>query len=150
MATNCPQQLKPRAWRSARCSTTACSNWRRENNCNIWLKMLDTRITAAVVLPTIYVFSTQTVADCYRRRSKPNLDKSESPCITCFGVGSHPSSCSKIPLGSSVTRNGKNLFTPWLGFLESRKSARKMYGRREAITSDCSRGEWHSATGKSL
>src|SRR5712691_12537065 len=77
MATNCPQQLKPRAWRSARCSTTACSNWRRENNCNIWLKMLDTRITAAVVLPTIYVFSTQTVADCYRRRSKPNLDKSE-------------------------------------------------------------------------
>src|SRR6266852_118633 len=77
MATNCPQQLKPRAWRSARCSTTACSNWRRENNCNIWLKMLDTRITAAVVLPTIYVFSTQTVADCYRRRSKPNLDKSD-------------------------------------------------------------------------
>jgi hypothetical protein len=39
--------------------------------------MLDTRITAVVVLPTIYVFSTQTVADCYRRRSKPNLDKSE-------------------------------------------------------------------------
>src|SRR5207245_6023833 len=77
MATNCPQQLKPRAWRSARCSTTACSNSRRENNCNIWLKMLDTRITAVVLLSTIYVFSTQTVADCNRRRSKPNLDKSE-------------------------------------------------------------------------
>jgi len=27
----------------------------RENNCNIWLKMLDTRITAVVALPTIHV-----------------------------------------------------------------------------------------------
>ncbi|MGB9084591.1 MAG: hypothetical protein WCB56_17890 [Terriglobales bacterium] len=26
-----------------------------ENNCNIWLKMLDTRITAVVALPTIHV-----------------------------------------------------------------------------------------------
>src|SRR5713101_133482 len=81
MATNCPQQLNPRAWRSARCSATDCSNSWRENNCNIWLKMLDTRITAVVVLPTIYVFSTQTVADCYRRRSKPNLDKSDSSLV---------------------------------------------------------------------
>jgi hypothetical protein len=28
---------------------------RQENNCNIWLKMLDTRITAVVALPTIHV-----------------------------------------------------------------------------------------------
>ena len=35
--------------RSARCSTTARSNSVRENNCNIWLKMLDIRITVAVV-----------------------------------------------------------------------------------------------------
>jgi hypothetical protein len=27
----------------------------RENNCNIWLKMLDTRITAALVLPMVHV-----------------------------------------------------------------------------------------------
>jgi hypothetical protein len=26
-----------------------------ENNCNIWLKMLDTRITAALVLPMVHV-----------------------------------------------------------------------------------------------
>src|SRR6266851_8035091 len=89
MATNCPQQLKPRAWRSARCSTTARSNSRRENNCNIWLKMLDTRITAVVVLPTIYVFSTQTVADCYRRRSKPNLDKSAFDYRSCEETWRH-------------------------------------------------------------
>jgi len=50
MATNWPQQVNPRAWRSARCSTNARSNSARENNCNIWPKMLDTRITAAVVL----------------------------------------------------------------------------------------------------
>jgi hypothetical protein len=31
-------------------ATTARSNSCRENNCNIWLKMLDTRIMAAVVL----------------------------------------------------------------------------------------------------
>jgi hypothetical protein len=28
-----------------------CSNSCRENNCNIWLRMLDTRITAVIVLP---------------------------------------------------------------------------------------------------
>lgn len=77
MATNCPQQLKPRAWRSARCATTARSNSVRGNNCNIWLKMLDTRITAVVILLMVHVFSTQTVAEFYPRRSKPNLDKSE-------------------------------------------------------------------------
>src|ERR1019366_5785708 len=78
MATNCPQQLNPRAWRSARCSATACSNSWRENNCNIWLKMLDTRITAVVALPTDSRLATQTVAEFYPRRSKPNLDKSDS------------------------------------------------------------------------
>ena len=51
MATNWPRQLNPRAWRSARCSRTARSNSVRENNCNIWLKMLDTRVTAVVLLP---------------------------------------------------------------------------------------------------
>src|SRR5580658_499049 len=76
MATNWPQQLNPRAWRSARCSRTARSNSVRENNCNIWLKILDTRITAVLVLPMVHVFSTQTVAEFYRRRSKANLDKS--------------------------------------------------------------------------
>jgi hypothetical protein len=50
----------------------------RENNCNIWLKILDTRITAVVVLPMVHVFSTQTVAEFYPRRSEPNLDKSAS------------------------------------------------------------------------
>ena len=75
--TNWPQQLKPRAWRSARCSITARSNSARESNCNIWLKMLDTRITVVVVLPMVHVFSTQTVAEFYRRRSNANLDKSD-------------------------------------------------------------------------
>jgi hypothetical protein len=27
----------------------------RKNNCNIWLKMLDSRITAALVLPMVHV-----------------------------------------------------------------------------------------------
>ncbi|MGB8061449.1 MAG: hypothetical protein WCF26_06130 [Candidatus Sulfotelmatobacter sp.] len=49
----------------------------RENNCNIWLKMLDTRITAVVALPYDSRLATQTVAEFYPRRSKPNLDKSE-------------------------------------------------------------------------
>jgi two-component system sensor histidine kinase/response regulator len=40
--------------------------------------MLDTRITAVLVLPMVHVFSTQTVAEFYRRRSKANLDKSAS------------------------------------------------------------------------
>jgi hypothetical protein len=48
-------------------SVTARSNSVRENNCNIWLKMLDTRVTAVVALPMVYVFSTQTVAEFYRR-----------------------------------------------------------------------------------
>jgi len=78
MATNWPQQLNPRSWRSARCSTTARSNSVRENNCNIWLKMMDTRITAALALPMVHVSQTQTVAEFYRRRSKANLDKSDS------------------------------------------------------------------------
>ncbi len=39
--------------------------------------MLDTRITAVVALPMVHVFSTQTVAEFYPRRAKPNLDKSE-------------------------------------------------------------------------
>jgi hypothetical protein len=38
--------------------------------------MLDTRITAVVILLMVHVFSTQTVAEFYPRRSKPNLDKS--------------------------------------------------------------------------
>jgi hypothetical protein len=36
-------------------STTARSNSVRENNCNIWLKILDTRVTAALVLPMVHV-----------------------------------------------------------------------------------------------
>src|SRR5580658_918751 len=91
MATNWPQQLNPRAWRSARCSRTARSNSVRENNCNIWLKILDTRITAVLVLPMVHVFSTQTVAEFYRRRSKANLDKSDlnpKPILTRRPQGS--------------------------------------------------------------
>jgi hypothetical protein len=40
--------------------------------------MLDTRVTAVVVLPMVHVFSTQTVAEFYRHRSNPNLDKTGS------------------------------------------------------------------------
>jgi hypothetical protein len=39
--------------------------------------MLDTRITAVVALPTDSRLATQTVAEFYPRRSKPNLDKSD-------------------------------------------------------------------------
>ncbi|HEY6466857.1 MAG TPA: hypothetical protein VIY69_12740, partial [Candidatus Acidoferrales bacterium] len=45
------------------------------NSCNIWLKILDTRATAVVLLSTVHVFSTQTVAEFYCRRSNLNLDK---------------------------------------------------------------------------
>ena len=34
MAKNWPQQVNPRAWRSALCCWTAASNSTRENNCN--------------------------------------------------------------------------------------------------------------------
>jgi len=37
--------------------------------------MLDTRVTAVVVLPYGSRLSTQTVAEFYRRRLNPNLDK---------------------------------------------------------------------------
>src|ERR1035437_11062011 len=100
MATNCPQQLNPRAWRSARCSATACSNSWRENNCNIWLKMLDTRITAVVALPTDSRLATQTVAECYPRRSKPNLDKSENTPVISQGPTPTPYSDSLTLRGS--------------------------------------------------
>src|ERR1700680_1635615 len=46
MATNCPQQVKPRAWRSAWCLRTAVSNSQRENNPRILDKMLQNRFTA--------------------------------------------------------------------------------------------------------
>jgi len=36
-------------------STSACSNSMRENNCNVWLKLLDTRVTAVVVVPMVHV-----------------------------------------------------------------------------------------------
>src|SRR5208282_5527166 len=42
MATNCPQQVKPRAWRSALCLSTNCSNSRRENIWSICENMLHT------------------------------------------------------------------------------------------------------------
>ena len=35
-----------------------CSNSCRENNCNTWLKLLDTRIRAVIVLP-IYGFKSR-------------------------------------------------------------------------------------------
>jgi RHS repeat-associated protein len=65
--------------------------------------MLDTRITAVVVLPTIYVFSTQTVADCYRRRSKPNLDKS----AWNYNVGSGGITATD-PLGNDTVYTGNS------------------------------------------
>src|SRR5208282_3985202 len=89
MATNWPQQLNPRAWRSARCSTTARSNSVRENSCNIWLKMLDTRITAAVVLLAVTSLNA-TVTELYRRCSNANLDKSECHYENCGAVLSVP------------------------------------------------------------
>src|ERR1700757_2676324 len=46
MATNCPQQVKPRAWRSAWCLRTAVSNSQRENSPRICEKMLQNRFTA--------------------------------------------------------------------------------------------------------
>src|SRR5579863_4869583 len=46
MAMNCPQQVKPRAWRSARCFTTNASNSRRGKNCRSCENMLHTRFTA--------------------------------------------------------------------------------------------------------
>jgi hypothetical protein len=47
MATSCVQLLKPPwAWRSALCSWTRASKARREKNCKIRLKMLDTRFMA--------------------------------------------------------------------------------------------------------
>jgi hypothetical protein len=36
---------EPASLTLSHCSATAGSNSCRENNCNIWLKMLDTRIT---------------------------------------------------------------------------------------------------------
>jgi hypothetical protein len=64
--------------------------------------MLDTRITAAVVLPTIYVFSTQTVADCYCRRSKPNLDKS----VNSYTLNADPRSRGNSGLRGFYTDQG--------------------------------------------
>src|SRR5215470_13252388 len=46
MATNCPQQVKPRAWRSALCLRTVDSNSRREKSCRICENMLHTRFKA--------------------------------------------------------------------------------------------------------
>lgn len=47
--------MNPRAWRPALCSRTLRSHSARQNNCNLWLKMLDTRIAATVALLSIYV-----------------------------------------------------------------------------------------------
>jgi hypothetical protein len=55
----------------------ARSNSWRENNCNIWLEMLDTRITVVVSSLCGYVFSTQTVAG------------STAPLKTYFGQRLH-------------------------------------------------------------
>jgi len=50
MATNWPQQVNPRAWRSPLCCWTAPSNSTRENNCNNWMKILHTRFMVKVSL----------------------------------------------------------------------------------------------------
>src|ERR1700674_4360379 len=44
MATNWPQQVNPRACRSALCACTADWNSRRENNCNSCENILLTRV----------------------------------------------------------------------------------------------------------
>jgi hypothetical protein len=46
----------------------ARSNSVRENNCNTWLKLLDTRVTAAVDRPMVHV-------NADRRRALPPLLK---------------------------------------------------------------------------
>lgn len=75
IATNWPQQEA--GGRSALCSRTVAWNSERENNCKIWLKMLDIGIHGDGDPTVGLCFSTQTVAELYRRGSKANLDKNE-------------------------------------------------------------------------
>src|ERR1700732_2595741 len=77
MATNWPQQVNPRAWRSARVSRTACSNSKRGKNCNNWEKMLHTRFKAeSPVLRVGSCHGTQPkVTGLSALPRKPNLDK---------------------------------------------------------------------------
>ena len=59
--------------------------------------MLDTRITAVVALPTIHVFTTQTVAEFYPRRSIPNLDKSDFTGFCPNGIRNRPRTATVSP-----------------------------------------------------
>src|SRR5262245_55787372 len=45
MATNCPQQVKPRAWRSACVRLTSAWNSVRGNSLSNWLNMLQNALT---------------------------------------------------------------------------------------------------------
>src|SRR6266699_1868522 len=82
MATNCPQQVKPRAWRSALCLRTADSNSKREKSCNICENMLHTRFTAEP--PEFVIGSGENSISNYQKLSFfrvssriHNLDKSD-------------------------------------------------------------------------
>src|ERR1700757_4758691 len=86
MATNCPQQVKPRAWRSAWCLRTAVSNSQRENSPRICEKMLQNRFTAEP--PKSLIGSARTQSQLSRGSAffAPdfaihNLDKPASPKI---------------------------------------------------------------------
>src|SRR5947207_13693436 len=85
MATNCPQQVKPRAWRSALCLRTADSNSKREKSCNICENMLHTRFTAEP--PEFVIGSGENSISNYQKLSFfrvssriHNLDKSGCKC----------------------------------------------------------------------
>src|SRR5437879_2665836 len=87
MATNCPQQVKPRAWRSALCLRTADSNSKREKSCNICENMLHTRFTAEP--PEFVIGSGENSISNYQKLSFfrvssriHNLDKSDSISIS--------------------------------------------------------------------
>src|SRR6266581_8486623 len=81
MATNWPQQVNPRACRSALCACTADWNSRRENNCNSCENILLTRVKVdppslkSVAKPDQNLSEDQPFLCQFSNR---NLDKSDS------------------------------------------------------------------------
>jgi len=74
--------------------------------------MLDTRITAAVVLLAVTSLNA-TVTELYRRCSKANLDKSEVAYYR-----SRPSHPAVTPLASSICRSSPD-YCWWIAFYTS-------------------------------
>jgi len=75
--------------------------------------MLDTRITVVVVLPMVHVFSTQTVAEFYRRRSNANLDKSD-PRVDTAGRWDNPQlgRSNKTFRAESIPKHNQSMVVP--------------------------------------